>query len=367
MAITIAEITDREQWDGFLTSQPRGHLLQSYDWGELNKYLGSRIYRVGALDQGRMVGGMLILVTQVPLPVKVPGVHFKWLYCCRGPSVERLDSPALAALIEHAHRIASKEHAVLLRLEPNIADDDPDMDAWLAAYRGLGFQTNPISVHGRRSWVLDIRPDADELLANFKMTWRQNVRSAERKGVIIREAESDVDFDAYYELLKITSERDAFFIHNKDYHREILRRFASKGDAVLYLAEHEGEALAAKMLIRFGDWCWDMFGASSESKRNLKPTYLLQYRCFQWAKARGCSYFDFRTIPEILEQGEEMWGVYEFKKGFGGFSRLNIPTQDYVYRPLVYNAWRNFVKIRRTRRHAERKKVELEREARGKQ
>src|SRR5258707_1391475 len=85
----------------------------------------------------KSVGGMLILVTQVPLPVKVPGVHFKWLYCCRGPSVERLDSPALAALIEHAHRIASKEHAVLLRLEPNIADDDPDMDAWLAAYRGL--------------------------------------------------------------------------------------------------------------------------------------------------------------------------------------------------------------------------------------
>ena len=48
------------------------------------------------------------------------------------------------------------------------------------------------------------------------MTWRQNVRSAERKGVIIREAENDADFDAYYNLLKITSERDAFFIHDKD-------------------------------------------------------------------------------------------------------------------------------------------------------
>ena len=53
------------------------------------------------------------------------------------------------------------------------------------------------------------------------MTWRQNVRSAERKGVIIREVESDTDFDAYHNLLKITSERDAFFIHSKDYHKEI--------------------------------------------------------------------------------------------------------------------------------------------------
>ncbi len=60
-----------------------------------------------------------------------------------------------------------------------------------------------------------------------------------------------------------------------------------------------------------------------------------------------------------------MWGVYEYKKGFGGFSRLNMPTQDYVYRPLIYNTWRKLVEARRAHRHAERKHVELERAARG--
>ena len=364
MTINVQEITDRTQWNGFLTSQPRGHVLQSYEWGEMNKYLGGRIYRLGALENGRMIGAMLLTVSPIPIPV--PGLHFNWLYCSRGPTVEHPDSPALAALIGIVQKIARADHAVVLRVEPNIADDDPREDAWIAAYHNLGFQTNPQSVHVRRSWVLDIRPSDEELFANFKMTWRQNVRSAERKGVIIREAANDADFDVYYELLKITSERDAFFIHNKDYHRKIFHQFASQGDAVLYLAEHEGEPIAAKMLIRFGDWCWDMYGASSNNKRNLKPTYLLQYRCIQWAKARGCSYFDFRTIPEILEPGEEMWGVYEYKKGFGGFSRLNMPTQDYVYRPLIYYAWRKLVEIRRARRHEERKKVELERAARGK-
>lgn len=364
MSISISEIRDREQWDRFLTSQPRGHLLQSYEWGELNSYLGGHVYRLGALENGRMVGAMMLSVSAVPIPT--PGLRFNWLYCSRGPTVESPDSPALKALIESTKEIAGKERAVVLRLEPNIADDDPNLDTWIAAYRALGFVTNPNAVHGRRSWVLDIRPDSDQLLANFKMTWRQNVRSAERKGVIIREAVNDADFDAYYNLLKITSERDAFFIHDRDYHKEILRQFAAKGDAILYLAEHEGEAVAAKMLIRFGDWCWDMFGASSNNKRNLKPTYLLQYRCIQWAKEKGCSYFDFRTIPEVLEPGEEMWGVYEYKKGFGGFSRLNMPTQDYIYRPLIYNAWRKLVEVRRGRRHEERKRVELERAARGK-
>ncbi len=365
MSINTKEIADCEQWDSFLKSQPRGHLLQSYEWGELHRFLGSRVYRLGALEDGRLVGAMQLAIAPVPLPIKVPGLLLNSLYSSRGPTVEHPDSPALAALVEHAHIIARKERGVVLRLEPNIADDDPNLDAWIAAYHALGFQTNPIAVHGRRSWVLDIRPDAQQLLANFKMSWRQNVRVAERKGVVIREAATDADFDAYYDLLKLTSERDAFYIHPKGHHKEIMRQFASKGDVVLYLAEHEGEALAAKMLLRFGDWCWDMFGASSNNKRNLKATYLLQYHCFLWAKARGCSYFDFRTIPEVLEPGEEMWGVYEYKKGFGGFSRLNMPTQDYIYRPLMYSGWRKLVEVRRARRHEERKKVELERAARG--
>ena len=259
MPITISEIADRQQWDAFLISQPRGHLLQSFAWGELNRYLGAHVYRLGALQDGRMIGALSLTVSPVPLPV--PGLQWNWLYGSRGPTVESPDSPALPALIESVQKIARAERAVVLRLEPNIADDDPQQQAWIDAYHRLGFRANPNAVHGRRSWVLDIRPDAETLLADFKMTWRQNVRVAERKGVIIREATSDADFDAYYDLLKLTSERDAFFIHQKDYHREILRHFASRGDAVLYLAEHEGEAIAAKMLIRFGDWCWDMFGA----------------------------------------------------------------------------------------------------------
>src|SRR6266568_1340372 len=315
MTITVQEITDREQWNNFLTSQPRGHLHQSYEWGELNRYLGRPIYRLGALEQGRMVGSMLLTVSPIPLPLAklLP----RWLYCLRGPTVEQPNF-ALATIIKRAEEIARQERAVMLRLEPNVADDDPDMDAWIASYQALGFRTTPYALYPRRSWVLDIRPDIEHLLANFKMTWRQNVRVAERKGVIVREAEND------------------------------------------------SETLAAKMLIRFGDWCWDLYGASSNNKRNLKPTYLLQYRCFEWAKARGCNYFDFRAIPEVLEPGEEMWGVYEFKQGFGGFSRLNIPTQDRVARPLIYTAWRKYVEIRRTQELEKHKKVEMEKAARAK-
>src|SRR5438046_10512693 len=95
ITITIQEITDKAKWNGFLTSQPHGHLLQSYEWGELNRYLGGRIYRLGALEDGRMVGALMLSVAQVPLPVTLPGLRFQWLYGSRGPTAECPDAPAL--------------------------------------------------------------------------------------------------------------------------------------------------------------------------------------------------------------------------------------------------------------------------------
>src|SRR5690349_4465232 len=105
MSIIVEEITDRGQWNGFLTSQPQGHLLQSYEWGELTKYQGERIYRLGALENDRMVGAMFLRVAPVPLPLSIPGLRFNWLYCSRGPTLEQPNSPALAALIEHAQQV----------------------------------------------------------------------------------------------------------------------------------------------------------------------------------------------------------------------------------------------------------------------
>src|SRR5258708_13960463 len=107
---------------------------------------------------------MLVSDATVALPSSVPGIGYNWLYCTRGPTVERPDSPALAALVAHAHKIAKKERAVVLRVEPNIADDDPHMDPWLAAYHKLVFQTNPISVQAPRRWGRHCTPDADKLL-----------------------------------------------------------------------------------------------------------------------------------------------------------------------------------------------------------
>ncbi len=171
MTIIIQEITDKAQWNGFLTSQSRGHLLQSYEWGELNQYLGGRIYRLGAMQNGRLTGTMMLTVSPVPIPLPVPGVRFSWLYSSRGPTVEHSNFPAHSLLIESVQKITHAEHAMFLRLEPNIADDDHTSTGGLQHTMTWVSRLIPGS-----PWTaklgFDIRRDDEQLLANFKMTWR---------------------------------------------------------------------------------------------------------------------------------------------------------------------------------------------------
>jgi lipid II:glycine glycyltransferase (peptidoglycan interpeptide bridge formation enzyme) len=123
--------------------------------------------------------------------------------------------------------------------------------------------------------------------------------------------------------------------------------FGSNGRATLFLAEYAGQAIAATIVLTLGHWSWYMYGASSNEQRERMPNHLLQWTGIQWAKARGCWYYNFRGIPAILEEGQDLWGVYLFKRGFGGYPIHFIQTHDLVYHPLLYETYRRMLDLKR--------------------
>ena len=242
----------------------------------------------------------------------------------------------------------------MLKIEPSVPDGN---DQWLESLRKRGFQPNPYAVHVRNEWVLDLRPVEKDILAGMKEKWRYNVRLAGRKGVIVRRGEGQADLDTFYRIYETTRERDQFFIHNKQHYEDILRLYSNGDRVALFLAEHEGKAIAAIIVLRLGRWSWYMYGASSNEQRNLMPNHLLQWTGMQWAKSHGCWYYNFRGIPDVLEEGQELWGVYLFKRGFGGYALRFLETHDLVYRPLIYKLYMRLLEMKRRRGERERRKV----------
>jgi lipid II:glycine glycyltransferase (peptidoglycan interpeptide bridge formation enzyme) len=114
------------------------------------------------------------------------------------------------------------------------------------------------------------------------------------------------------------------------------------------VAEFEQSPLAALMVFAHGRRAWYFYGASVPANREFMPTYLLQWEAMRWARAQGCTEYDLWGVPDTNEEALEaqftgrsdgLWGVYRFKRGFGGQLRRAPDPFDRVYRPVFYRLY----------------------------
>ena len=310
-----------DAWDAFLAQHPDAHLLQTRPWAQLKSEFGWQATPF-------IVGESGALVLWRPLPL---GFHLG--YVPKGPV-----GPPSAALWAAIDAHARARRAVFLKVEP---------DAWQeeAPAPPPGFRASPHSVQPPRTIVVDLRPDEETILARMKQKTRYNIRLAARKGVTVRPWD---DLDGFYALLQTTAQRDGFPLHPAAYYRRAYALFHPRGEAELLVAEYQGEPLAALMVFRRGRRAWYFYGASSNRHRNRMPTYLLQWEAMRWARAHGAEEYDLWGVPDADEADLEaqftrrrdgLWGVYRFKRGFGGQVRRAAGPWDRVYRPLLYRLY----------------------------
>lgn len=312
-----------EEWASFLDEHPNAHILQTVQWGKLKDHFGWTPHYIQHKDLGAM-----ILFRKLPLGLSVG-------YIPRGP-VGRGDWSDFWPVVD---ALCRQEHAVFLRVEPEIWKPIPDgfIDNNLS-----GFKETHQTVQPPRTILVDLTPSEKEILMAMKSKTRYNIRLAGRKEVIVRPS---MDVERFYQMSLTTSERDEFGIHSLEYYQRVYDLFSPQKDCVLLIAEYQDQPLAGLMAFARGDTAWYFYGASTNQERNRMPTYLLQWEAIRWAKEKGCKSYDLWGVPDhpeptlekhFMERSEGLWGVYRFKRGFGGDVRRTIGTWDRVYRPLFY-------------------------------
>ena len=323
-----------EEWDELVISKG-GHLLQSWGWGEFKIRFGWEATRFVAWDEkGKQAKGLAqVLVRNLPLG--------KMAYVPKGPVAGPNDAETWKRLLTMLRDFGREQRVAFLKVEPDVEGEHPLAEVLLEE----GFRRARRAIQPSTTIAVDLEGDQEEILMRMKSKTRYNIRLAERKGVTVRQGAQE-DLPAFYRLLEETRDRDAFAIHEEEYYEEAWRIFAPQGRVKLLLAYYDGELLAGLMVFALGSRAWYLYGASSERHRNLMPNHLLQWRAMCWAKERGCSSYDLWGIPHKAGLGEEdmeavlkrggLWGVYRFKRGFGGRVVRHSPSYDYVYSRFVY-------------------------------
>jgi lipid II:glycine glycyltransferase (peptidoglycan interpeptide bridge formation enzyme) len=183
--------------------------------------------------------------------------------------------------------------------------------------------------------LVDLEAPEEELLRRMKPKTRYNIGLAERKAVTV-ERRDEAGLETFYALYRETAERDGIAIHSPDYYRALFdcAREGTGQEVRLYLAFHQGEALAGIITLFRPPAAVYLYGASSNQKRNLMAPYALQWRALRDARDAGCTEYDLYGIPPQEDPSHPMAGLYRFKTGFGGRIIHRSGSWDAACRPL---------------------------------
>lgn len=317
------------EWNEFLARHPDTHILQTGEWGQLKSAFGWEAARVVADGAGAQ-----ILFRRLPL-----GLTFA--YIPKGPVYREPAAAASPQFWAEVDALCRRKRAVFLKLEPNSWEDN---NSTFILPHSL-FVLSPQQIQPRSTLIVDLAGSEEEVFSRMKPKTRYNVRLAGRKEVVIRPSDDIRDF---YHVMSITSQREQFHVHSLAYYRRAYELFHPAGMCELLVADFQGQTLATVMVFASGKCGYYLYGASSDQERNRKPTYPLQWEALRWAHSRGCTEYDMWGIPdeasedmpaEAEEREDGLWGVYRFKKGFGGEIRRAVRAVDRVYNPLLYKLY----------------------------
>ncbi|RMG77832.1 MAG: peptidoglycan bridge formation glycyltransferase FemA/FemB family protein [Chloroflexi bacterium] len=328
-------------WDSFVHTHPRAHILQLSAWGKLKSEFGWSTTQVTLQRQTEIIAGAQILFRPLPFGLGTMA------YIPMGPyhTTAQIEKP----LWEKIDETAKEHQARFLKWEPGIylpEDQPPD-------FKALGFIPSPQTIQPPRTILIDIRGDEDTILSRMNQGTRRKIRLGYKKGVRFYPG-TQADIAKFTRMMQTTGTRNEFGVHAADYYHRAFELFPDQ--VALFMAEHDGDDLAGIMVFALGRYAIYLYGASSNIKRNLMATYGVQWEAIKWARERGCIYYDMWGIPdedeatleaEFENRSDGLWGVYGFKRGWGGEVVRSLGAWDKVYNPLIYNAYKLALRLRR--------------------
>lgn len=346
LSLTVTPIADGRAWNALLRPLLCAHIQQTWEWGEFKRRTtGWTPERITFEQDGQVVAAVQVLTRRAG-PLRV-------MYAACGPALDYTNIPLVEAVLDYLQALARQRSAIWLKIDPELplgygvpgeedARDDPVGLAVVDRLRARGWRFSASQVQFRNTITIDLSRSEDDLLMAMHQSTRRKVRTAEKKGVIIRDG-TPADLPLLYELYRITGERDGFLTRPLAYYADAWGSFMQAGLAHPLIAEYEGTPLAHVILLHFGAKCWYFYGASSNEERQRMPNYALQWAAIRWARQRGYRLYDLRGAPDVFDEADRLWRVYEFKRGFNGTVTRHIGAWDYAPIPALYRAYESLM------------------------
>ena len=333
MNLNIREIDDKEIWENFLLECKEKTFLDSWNWGEFQKSLGNKIWRIGIFENENLLGLALV--------VKIEAKRGKFLFIPHGPNLKIEDKEKklklLRVLRDELERIAKSEDCDFIRISPILKKTKENEEIFSI----LGFKNAPIFIHPEITWELNIEKSEEDILAGMRKTTRYLIKKAQKEQLLtIREENSLEGVSLFNKIYLETKERQHFVPFSLEYLQKEFLAFKDEGQISILLGDYKGEIIAGGIFIFWQNLAFYHHGASSRKYSKIPTSYLLLWEAIKKAKQKGCKVFNFWGIAPTDSPKHPWAGLTLFKIGFGGEKKEYVKTKDL---PLKKKYWINYI------------------------
>jgi len=291
------------------------HIVQSQDWADFKNAYGTSAVTAGG-----------VVYTKHKIP-------FSNSYFAYSPKVDPsvIDFEAVKTSLE-------VNDCININFDvPNILKGTEEEQKALIKFNEHSCELAPRDQFAKSNVILDLTKSEEELLSNLHTKHRYNMRYAIKKGVTVKTAETQDDFDVFYDLFKSTSIRQKYFVRPKIYYQKIWEMFGKKNASKILTSYYEGKPLASWMLLTHKDILYYPYGGSSEEFKNMHGSTVVGWEAILLGKKLGCHTFDMWGASENIDDTEDpWWGFTNFKLRFGGTYVKYMDSYDYVLNSSMY-------------------------------
>ena len=273
-----------------------------------------------------------------------------YIYIPYGPVLKNYSEDLILYIREQVRKIATDESASFVRFDFTPAFNTIEARKFLSKV----FARTPMcsyvgaQIQPRAEWYLDLTKPEEQILKEMHEKTRYSVRLSERKGIKVELVTSDFNkyFDIFYELMAVTATRNGFYLHTREYYKNIFDNLNPE-TSFLSVSKLNDQVLSVYLVVNYAGVANYIYGCSSNEHREYSPTYLAHWYAICHAKKMGAKSYNFGGISygDIYKK-MNMDSLTVFKKKFGGFEVIHSDFYDLVVNPFWYHLYnlRKFIK-----------------------
>jgi CelD/BcsL family acetyltransferase involved in cellulose biosynthesis len=293
-----------EKWMAFVASSPQANAFHHAAWVNLlAECYGYRPFVIAVSDAGGNIqAGLPIMEVRSPLTgrrwVSLPFTD----YCA--PLYRDVES--LSQLTDDLVHLSQEAGAPRVELR------------W-------EFPKHP-AFHSYSHYVLHtVELDPDPTLVSKRLTsvHRQNIRTAEKRGVRIECGDQQVHLQEFYRLQLQTRHRQGIPVQPRRFFDLLASNIVDQGLGFVLLAYKDHECIAAAVFLHWRQTLTCKYAASRADSLELRPNNLLFWTGIQWGCENGYTLFDMGRTDLAntgLRRFKRDWGAEELPLAYSMLS-----------------------------------------------